>query len=57
MPRAGFEPTTPVFERAKTGHALDRPATVSGCAVKIYYTETNVLLIELNSLITGKKIA
>jgi hypothetical protein len=28
MPRMGFELTTPVFERAKTIHALDRAATV-----------------------------
>jgi hypothetical protein len=28
MPRVGFEPTVPVFERAKTVHALDRAATV-----------------------------
>jgi hypothetical protein len=26
----GFEPTIPAFERAKTVHALDRPATVIG---------------------------
>jgi phosphohistidine swiveling domain-containing protein len=26
----GFDPTTPVFERAKTVHALDRAATVIG---------------------------
>jgi hypothetical protein len=30
MPRVGFELTTLVFERAKTVHALDRPATVIG---------------------------
>jgi hypothetical protein len=30
MPRAGFEPTIPVFERAKTVHALDGVATVIG---------------------------
>jgi hypothetical protein len=30
MPRVGFEPTIPVFERAKTVHALDRAATVIG---------------------------
>jgi hypothetical protein len=30
MPRKGFEPTTPVLERAKTVHALDRAATVIG---------------------------
>jgi hypothetical protein len=28
MPREGVEPTIPVFERAKTFHALDRAATV-----------------------------
>jgi hypothetical protein len=28
MPRVGFELTTPVFERAKTVHALDRAAPV-----------------------------
>jgi hypothetical protein len=28
MPRVGFEPTIPVFERAKTVHALDRATTV-----------------------------
>jgi hypothetical protein len=31
MPRVGFEPMTPVLERAKTVHALDREATVIGC--------------------------
>jgi hypothetical protein len=30
MPGVGFEPTTPVFERAKAAHALDRAATVIG---------------------------
>jgi hypothetical protein len=30
IPRVGFEPTTPVFERAKTVHALDRATTVIG---------------------------
>jgi hypothetical protein len=30
MPRVGFELTTPVFERAKTVHALDRATTVIG---------------------------
>jgi hypothetical protein len=30
MPREGFEPMTPVFEQAKTVHALDRAATVIG---------------------------
>jgi hypothetical protein len=30
MPRVGFEPTTPVLERAMTVHALDSGATVTG---------------------------
>jgi hypothetical protein len=30
MPLAGFEPTIPVFKRAKTFHALDHSATVTG---------------------------
>jgi hypothetical protein len=30
MPRVGFEPTIPVFERAKKIHALDREAIVIG---------------------------
>jgi hypothetical protein len=30
MPRVGFEPTIPVFEREKKVHALDRAATVIG---------------------------
>jgi hypothetical protein len=30
MPRVGLEPTIPVFEPAKTVHALDRAATVIG---------------------------
>jgi hypothetical protein len=28
MPRVGFEPTIPVFERAKTVHILDRAVNV-----------------------------
>jgi hypothetical protein len=30
MPRVGFEPNIPVFERSMTVHALDRAATVMG---------------------------
>jgi hypothetical protein len=30
MPQVKFEPTTPVFQRAKRVHALDRAATVIG---------------------------
>jgi hypothetical protein len=34
MPLAGFEPTIPVFKRAKKFHALDRAATVTGLSTK-----------------------
>jgi hypothetical protein len=30
MPRVGFGPSFPVFDRAKTVHALNRSATVMG---------------------------
>jgi hypothetical protein len=30
MPLVGFEPTIPVFKRAKTFHDLDRSTTVTG---------------------------
>jgi hypothetical protein len=32
MPRVGFEPMTPVLERVKKVHALDRAVTVIGSA-------------------------
>jgi hypothetical protein len=35
MPRVGFEPTIPVFEWAKTVHALDRAVTVIGNFITI----------------------
>jgi hypothetical protein len=36
MPRVGFEPKIPVFERAKTVHASDRADTVIGPFVIMY---------------------
>jgi hypothetical protein len=33
MPRAGFEPAIPMFERPKTVRALDRAAVDTGCLV------------------------
>jgi hypothetical protein len=33
MPRVGFEPTIPVFERAKTVRTLDGGATVIGTEI------------------------
>jgi hypothetical protein len=37
MPLMGFESITPVFERAKTIHALDRAATVIGVIIYILF--------------------
>jgi hypothetical protein len=37
MPQVGFEPTIPVFEPAKTVHALEPAATVIG--THIYYRQ------------------
>jgi hypothetical protein len=42
MSRVIFEPTTPVFELAKTVHALDRVAFVSGS-----YAHGSMYLIRL----------
>jgi hypothetical protein len=47
MPLAGFEPTIPVFKRAKTFHALDRAATVT-------YTSYIMLSSDTDWLRTGK---
>jgi hypothetical protein len=50
LPRVGFETTITASERAKTGHALDRSATVTGkyCMVsdicKDNYQYTGVIL-------------
>jgi hypothetical protein len=38
----GFKPTTPVFERAKTVHALDRVATVIGSLATNGFTKFKV---------------
>jgi hypothetical protein len=47
VPHWGFEPTIPVFERAKTVHALDRVATVIRYMMKEnYFTEE--LMLRMN---------
>jgi hypothetical protein len=45
MPQVGFEPTIPVFERAKRVHALDRAATVTGTLHIYIYIHNMILLI------------
>jgi hypothetical protein len=41
MPRVGFEPTTPVFELAKTVNAIDRVASVIGRVLLLVTYEYN----------------
>jgi hypothetical protein len=48
MPRVGFEPTIPAFERAKTVHGLDRAATVAGKTQ--YCNPKTVSLIVIHSV-------
>jgi hypothetical protein len=43
MPLAGFEPTIPVFKRAKKFHALDREATVTGVFLWFLATYRNTM--------------
>jgi hypothetical protein len=42
MPKVRFEPTIPVFERAKTVHAIDRAATVIGCTGNTFSKFSNI---------------
>jgi hypothetical protein len=37
MPRVGFEPTIPVFERVKTVYALDRQDSVIGLSFTVTF--------------------
>jgi hypothetical protein len=50
MSRVGFEPTTPLFERASTVHALNRAATVIGSfgllLRKMFSSWPRLLLVE-----------
>jgi hypothetical protein len=45
MPRVEFEPTVPVFEGAKTVHALDCAATVMGDSILLSVLHTPTLLL------------
>jgi hypothetical protein len=50
MPQVGFESTIPVFERAKTFHALDLAATVIGSymiiTITIFSRRVSVCIID-----------
>jgi hypothetical protein len=50
MPRVGFEPTIPAFERAKTVHALDSTATVIGSNSRQVIRISNLLVLKLQAM-------
>jgi hypothetical protein len=54
MPRVGFEPTTPSFERAKTVYATDHAATVIDIALGY---ETIYLVCGVQSVIVNRSCA
>jgi hypothetical protein len=54
MPRVGFKPMIAVFERAKTVHASDRAATVTGSF--IYLLPRNITAITLVNSVTHIRI-
>jgi hypothetical protein len=43
MPQMGFEPTIPMFERAKTVHALDCVASVIGTKYMYLYISATII--------------
>jgi hypothetical protein len=52
MSRVGFEPTIPVFERAKTVHSLASAATVIGTNSNYNFNNAIPRLILYNQLLT-----
>jgi hypothetical protein len=48
MPQVGFEPTIPVFERAKTVHASNGAATVIGRATNSESSASNLGITNSN---------
>jgi hypothetical protein len=58
MPRVGFEPSIPVFERPDTFYALDRAATVIGAIHFMIYnvwSDNNICLNAFRSFIAFLK--
>jgi hypothetical protein len=57
MPLAGFEPTIPVFERAKIFHALDRAATVTGLHFNIGQKYSEIVKCAARKIMSGQVTA
>jgi hypothetical protein len=47
MPRVGFEPTIPTFERSKTVHVLDCAATAIGTLIMGKYIIVTIMKMKL----------
>jgi hypothetical protein len=47
MPSVGFEPATPLFERAKAVHALDRETSVMGLDLWHLVPYSNYTLLQV----------
>jgi hypothetical protein len=45
MSRVGFEPKIPVFEGAKTVHALDSAATVIGTLARLTFLKLDISVL------------
>jgi hypothetical protein len=56
MPRLGFEPTITASERAKTVHALDRSATVTGTYRPISSNDIDINEYLIKSRLKGAAI-
>jgi hypothetical protein len=64
MPQAGFQPTIPVFVRAKTIHALDRADTVIGKTTDLHLLicrclvrKENLVALSLNMMDVASVVA
>jgi hypothetical protein len=55
MPRVGFEPTIPAFERVKTVYALDPAATVIGDSTVTGLKYVRGCVIPFIGNVTGEK--
>jgi hypothetical protein len=49
MPEAGFEATIPMFEQAKTVHALDRAVTVIGALLHVGSFKIEIVINDLTN--------
>jgi hypothetical protein len=56
MPQVGFETTIPIFERAKTVHALDRAANLIGEYITLVHNKQTYISKSLSRCKISKNI-